>query len=86
MVEFVEVASLLIIHVFHQRSKMRVRLSNWRCLGSVDKSCGQLASMVHTESFVEKFLLNLGQRLRSLGLRCGLLDGFGLGFSRRRYM
>lgn len=63
VIELLEVAGLLIIHMLHQRSKMRVCLSNRRCLGSVDKCCGQLASMIHAESFVKKFLLNLGQRL-----------------------
>jgi len=52
VVESLEMASFLIVHVLHQGTKMRVCLCYWGRLGRVDKSCSQFSSMVDTESLI----------------------------------
>ena len=49
VIEVFEVAGLLVIHVFHQRSKMRMGLDHGRRLSCVYKHGGKLPGLVDTK-------------------------------------
>lgn len=49
LVELGEMPCLLIVHVLHQGSEMRVGLRDGRRLSSVDQRRRKLASMIHTQ-------------------------------------
>ena len=84
VVESFEMASFLIVHVLHQRTKMRVCLCNWRSLSRVDEGCSQFSSMIDAESLVQELLLGCSERLGSLWLWCIALDVCRIGFARWR--
>lgn len=60
MVEVLEVAGFLVVHVFHQRPEVRIGLVDRWGLGCIDESGGQLSGVVDTESGVEKAFLFRG--------------------------
>lgn len=68
-VELCKVARFLVVHVFHQRAKVRVRFGYWRRLGGVNEGCGQLAGLIHAEGGVEEFLLRGRERASAGGVR-----------------
>ena len=49
LVEGLEVRRLLIVHVGHQRAKVRVTVDDRGGLRGVDESCGKLAGLVDAE-------------------------------------
>ena len=82
MVESFEMASFLVVHVLHQRTKMRVSLCYWRRLGRVDESRSQFSSMVDAKSLVQELLLRCSERLPPLWLWCIALDICWVGLAR----
>lgn len=82
MIEMREVTSFLIVHVLHQRAKMRMGLDNgWR-LGGIDAGGGQFAGVIYSKSSGEKVFLLLGERATSL--RVGGMETFRFGLGRWR--
>lgn len=63
LVECFEVACLLLIHVLHQWSEVRMLAHDGGCLGRVDECGGQFARLIHAEGGGEKVALFFGQRL-----------------------
>lgn len=49
VVEGVEVAEFLVVHVLHEGAEVRVRADYWRGLGGVDEDGGEFAGLVYTE-------------------------------------
>jgi len=82
VIESLEMARFLVVHVLHQRTKMRVCLCYWRRLGCVDESCSQFSSMVDAESLVQELLLGCSERLGSLFLWRIALYVCWFGFAR----
>ena len=69
LIECREVASFLIIHVFHQWLEVGMCFHNRRCLSSVDKGSSKFSSLVDTKGSVQVSSLFFGERASFLTVR-----------------
>lgn len=63
LVECVEMAGFLVVHVLHERAQMGLAIDERGRLGCVDEGGGELARLVDAQRRGKEVALCLGQRL-----------------------
>lgn len=83
LVEILEVAVFLIVHVLHERSKVRVRADEgWR-LRRVYQNCCKFTSLIDAQGAVEEIALSLSERPALSAAMVSALQLFGWWWGRR---